>query len=91
MKIIVTDCDHDKMVQEEEVFAKAGMTFTHLACKTEDDLIRQAKAEMGREDARVVATGGLARFIAGHTPLIDVVDGELILDGLRMIYERRQT
>ena len=43
MKIIVTDCDHDKMVQEEEVFAKAGMTFTHLACKTEDDLIRQAK------------------------------------------------
>ena len=54
-------------------------------------LIRQAKAEMGREDARVVATGGLARFIAGHTPLIDVVDGELILDGLRMIYERRQT
>ena len=34
MKIIVTDCDHDKMVQEEEVFAKAGMTFTHLACKT---------------------------------------------------------
>ena len=42
MKIIVTDCDHDKMVQEEEVFAKAGMTFTHLACKTEDDLIRPA-------------------------------------------------
>ena len=26
MKIIVTDCDHDKMVQEEEVFARAGMT-----------------------------------------------------------------
>ena len=24
MKIIVTDCDHDKMVQEEEVFAKAN-------------------------------------------------------------------
>ena len=24
MKIIVTDCDHDKMVQEEEVFARAG-------------------------------------------------------------------
>ena len=43
MKIIVTDCDHDKMVQEEEVFARAGMTFTHLACKTEDDLICQAK------------------------------------------------
>ena len=33
MKIIVTDCDHDKMVQEEEVFARAGMTFTHLAVR----------------------------------------------------------
>ena len=63
----------------------------HISCKESVALIRQAKAEMGREDARVVATGGLARFIAGHTPLIDVVDGELILDGLRMIYERRQT
>ena len=43
MKIIVTDCDHDNMIQEEEVFGKAGMTYTHLACKTEDDLIEQAK------------------------------------------------
>ena len=34
MKIIVTDCDHDNMIQEEEVFAKAGMTYTHLVCKT---------------------------------------------------------
>lgn len=43
MKIIVTDCDHDNMIQEEAVFAKEGLTYTHLACKTEDDLINQAK------------------------------------------------
>lgn len=43
MKIIVTDCDHDDMIQEEEVFAQAGMTFTHLACCKEEDLIREAK------------------------------------------------
>lgn len=50
-------------------------------------LIRQAKDELGEPDVKVVATGGLARLIAEHTPLIDVIDGELILDGLRMIYE----
>lgn len=43
MKIIVTDCDHKNMIQEEEIFAKAGLSYTHLACKTEDDLITQAK------------------------------------------------
>lgn len=43
MKIMVTDCDHENMIQEEEIFAKAGLTYTHLACRTEDDLITQAK------------------------------------------------
>lgn len=43
MRVIVTDCDHDNMIQEEEVFEREGMTFEHLACKTEEDLIRQAK------------------------------------------------
>ena len=52
-------------------------------------LIRQAKAEMGYgPDIKVVATGGLARLIADNTDLIDVVDSQLILDGLRIIYER---
>lgn len=43
MRVIVTDCDHDNMIQEEEVFEREGMTFEHLACKTEEDLIEQAK------------------------------------------------
>ena len=50
-------------------------------------LIRQAKQELGCPDVKVVATGGLARLITKHTDLIDIVDGELILDGLRMIWE----
>ena len=52
-------------------------------------LIRQTKREMGYgQDIKVVATGGLARLIADNTDMIDVVDGQLILDGLRIIYER---
>ncbi len=43
MRVIVTPCDHDNMLQKEEVFARAGMTFEHMACKTEEDFIHQAK------------------------------------------------
>ncbi len=54
-------------------------------------LIRRTKAEMNcPEPIRVVATGGLARMVADHTSLIDVVDGRLILDGLRLIYRREK-
>ena len=52
-------------------------------------LIRNTKAELeGGENAKVVATGGLARLIAENTDTIDVVDGGLILDGLVSIYEK---
>ena len=43
MRIIITDCDHEKMFQEKEVFEKAGFAYEHLSCKEEDELIEQAK------------------------------------------------
>ena len=42
------------------------------------------------ETIKVVATGGLARMVADHTPLIDIVDSRLILDGLHLIYQREK-
>ena len=51
-------------------------------------LIRHAKEEIGQPDTKVVATGGLSRLVADNTELIDVVDPQLVLDGLRIIYER---
>lgn len=55
-------------------------------------LIRRTKAEMGypEKEIRVIATGGLARMVADHTALIDVVDSRLILDGLHLIYRREK-
>ena len=46
------------------------------------------KREIGRDDAVVVATGGMARMIASETRVIDQIDGLLTLKGLRLIYER---
>lgn len=51
-------------------------------------LIRQAKAELDAPDIKVIATGGLAGMVAEHTGLVDVIDPHLVLDGLRIIYER---
>ena len=41
MRICVTDCDHADMKQEDEVFEKAGVSYTLFQCRTEDDLIRE--------------------------------------------------
>ncbi|WP_373236376.1 C-terminal binding protein [Cohaesibacter celericrescens] len=43
MKIIITDLDHADQNMEKDIFAKAGMDFDLLECKTEDDLIAMAK------------------------------------------------
>lgn len=49
-------------------------------------IIGKMKKETGFENAKVIATGGLAKTIAVHTKVIDVVDSRLTLEGLRIIY-----
>ena len=39
---------------------------------------------------KVVATGGLAPLIASESGTIEVVDGNLTLEGLRIIYDRNR-
>ena len=53
-------------------------------------LIRQARAEMGDPEVKVVATGGLSRLVADNTDLIDILDPQLVLDGLRILYQREK-
>lgn len=55
-----------------------------------EHLITCSKQEMAEdpERVRVIATGGLARLIAANSTMIDVVDGNLIPDGLVSIYHR---
>ena len=51
-----------------------------------NEIVRRFRAEVG-EDTLVVATGGLAELIAGETAAINLVDKDLTLNGLRLIYE----
>lgn len=53
-------------------------------------LVNEIKKEMGCPDAKVIATGGMARLIAQKSGVIDHIDGLLTLKGLRLIYEKNQ-
>jgi type III pantothenate kinase len=53
-----------------------------------EEIVGRMKAEMGYEGIKVVATGGLAGLVAKETSAIDLVDPDITLQGLRIIYER---
>lgn len=52
-----------------------------------EKIVYKMKKEMKRDDAVVVATGGLSETIAEETPCINVIDRKLTLEGLRLLYE----
>lgn len=54
-----------------------------------EGLMRRMSGELGG-NAIGVATGGLAAIIAPETPLIEHVDVDLTLQGLRIVWERNQ-
>lgn len=43
MKIIVTDCDHAHMHEEEAILGAAGLTFSVEQCRSEEDVIAHCK------------------------------------------------
>jgi len=55
-----------------------------------EGLVERVKQEFGAPLA-VVATGGLAALFDGATPVIDRVDPDLTLWGLRLIYRRNRS
>ncbi len=52
-----------------------------------DGILRRMLDELG-PGTRVVATGGLASLFGKEASLIEIVDADLTLEGLRLIYER---
>ena len=76
------------MAQETISSMQAGLVYGQIG-QTEY-IINQVKKESGREDLKVVATGGLGRIIADETDMIQVYDPMLTLEGLKFIYEKNR-
>ena len=66
---------------------QSGVMFGYVGLV--EGLVARFRKEMGRE-MKVIATGGLAPVIARETKVIEIVNSDLTLQGLRMIYELNQ-
>jgi type III pantothenate kinase len=67
-------------IQSGMLYGYAGMV---------DSMVTRIRGELG-DDARVVATGGLAGRIAGESSTIERVEPFLTLEGLRLLFEKNR-
>ncbi|MCG3142489.1 MAG: Type III pantothenate kinase [Anaerolineae bacterium] len=64
---------------------RSGIFFGYLGLT--QGIVERIKTEMRAPAARVIATGGMAQTLAPHCAAIEIVDLNLALDGLRILYE----
>ena len=67
---------------------KSGMIYGNASCI--DGMIRKIRKELGRDDVTVIATGGLSKVIIPYCEEEIIYDNELLLKGLRLIYEKNR-
>ncbi|MBI1801806.1 MAG: type III pantothenate kinase [Chloroflexi bacterium] len=66
---------------------RSGILFGYVGMV--EGLTQRIQRELGG-GARVIGTGGLARIVSAQTKVIEVVDQNLTLDGLRILWERNR-
>ena len=67
---------------------RAGVVYGYIG--STEYIIRKMKEEIGRDDIRVFATGGLGRVIYNETDMIDEYDPDLAFKGMKIIYEKNR-
>jgi len=68
---------------------QSGLFFGYVSMV--DGIVRRMRMELdGGERAACIATGGMADIIAAETTVIERVDPDLTLQGLRLIWERNR-
>ena len=65
---------------------QAGIIYGYVGMV--ERLINMIKEELGNDDVKVIATGGLSTLIDSETDSIDYIDKDLTLEGLKLIYEK---
>ena len=67
---------------------RAGVVYGYIGGS--EYIIQKMKEEIGRDDIKVYATGGLGRVIYNETDMIDVYDPDLAFKGMKIIYEKKK-
>ncbi|HXG35509.1 MAG TPA: type III pantothenate kinase [Dehalococcoidia bacterium] len=75
---------HSAIGRNTETALQSGLIFGYIGLI--EGLVARFKEELG-EDSRVIATGGYADLIAQGTAVVDHVNPDLTLLGLRLVYE----
>ncbi len=80
-----------ELVKPDKVICKntsqsvqAGIIYGYVG--SVDYIVKKMKVELGAETVKVIATGGLSTLIASESEQIDIVDKNLTMDGLNIIY-----
>ena len=55
-----------------------------------EKIVNEMRREMGCPQAKVIATGGMAHMVKANSCVIDEIDPDLTLNGLRLIYEKNE-
>ena len=77
----------DKVIQNTTTGSiNSGVAFGYIGMV--EGLVKRIKDEVGGHP-KVIGTGGSVSLISDNTSLLDVVDETLLLEGLRLIYNRR--
>lgn len=63
---------------------RAGIFFGYVGLL--DGMVARLKREMNEPDARVIATGGMAQALARECKTLEIVDMNLALEGLAILY-----
>lgn len=65
---------------------QSGIVYGYIG--SVEKIVLGMKREMNDPNMRVIATGGMAHLVKSHSDVIDEIDPDLTLTGLRIIYEK---
>ena len=76
------------LAKNTDTSMRAGVVYGYIG--STEYIISKMKEEIGRDDIKVYATGGLGRVIYNETPMIDLYDPDLAFKGMKIIYDKNK-